>query len=481
MKRSELFFSFLLVPLDFLMIVLAGISAYYIRFSEFTTGIRPVIFDLPFSSYLKVVLLVALLWLIIFALSGLYSIKDSRKLLKEFYRVVLACSTGFMLIVILIFIRRELFDSRFIILVGWVLAIFYVSFSRFLIRNLQNMLFSFDVGVKKIILVGNSKTTDVLIKEFSRNKKSGYEVVKRLRDFNIETSQELGEFIKEYRASGKDKEIDEIIQSDPNLTKTEVLRLFDFADEYHIAFKYAADLLGTKVLKTEVAEIAGIPIVEVKKTPLEGWGRIMKRFFDIFYSAIFIIIFLPIIILVAIAVKLESRGAVIYKNERVSKNGTFKLFKFRSMLSQYCVGKEYSNTDKAMQYEKELIEKQNTKEGPVYKIADDPRITKVGKFIRRWSLDELPQFFNVLFGSMSLIGPRPHQPREVAKYERHHKKVLSIKPGITGLAQISGRSDLSFEDEVKLDTYYIENWSLLSDLGILLRTPLAIIRPRKAE
>jgi exopolysaccharide biosynthesis polyprenyl glycosylphosphotransferase len=278
----------------------------------------------------------------------------------------------------------------------------------------------------------------------------------------------------------KSKEVDEIVQSDPNLSKAEVLRLFDFADENHITFKYAADLLGTKVLKTEVAEIAGIPVVEVKETPLDGWGRILKRIFDIILSLFFIIIFSPIFIMAAIIIKLDSRGPVIYKNERVLKNGTFKLFKFRSMIYQYCVGDDYGN-DQALELEKKLIEEKSIKAGPVYKIADDPRLTGAGKFIRRWSIDELPQFFNVLQGDMSLVGPRPHQPREVAKYEHHHKKVLSIKPGITGLAQISGRSDLGFEDEVKLDSYYIENWSILLDLSILFRTPLAIISGRKAE
>jgi lipopolysaccharide/colanic/teichoic acid biosynthesis glycosyltransferase len=115
------------------------------------------------------------------------------------------------------------------------------------------------------------------------------------------------------------------------------------------------------------------------------------------------------------------------------------------------------------------------------KIKDDPRVTRVGKFIRRWSIDELPELFMTLTGKMSLVGPRPHLPEEVAKYARHHKKTLTIKPGVTGMAQISGRSDLSFEEEVKLDTYYIENWSVLLDISILLRTPLAVIRSRKTE
>jgi len=456
------------------MIVLAGVSAYYIRYAQFFQELRPVIFNLQFGGYIKIVLLIAALWLIIFAFTGLYNIKGSRRLAQEIFRVILACSTGFMLIVILIFVRRELFDSRFIVLAGWILSIIYISFSRSLIRLIQRALFKYGIGVHQVVLVGNSKTTDNLIYYFSSKKSSGYEVVKRFRDFSIETANELAEFLKT-------KEVDEIMQSDPNLSKPEILRLYDFADEHHLTFKYAADLLGAKVLKTEVREMAGIPIVEVKKTPLDGWGRIIKRIFDIILAVCLIIIFSPIMFFFALLIKLDSRGPVFYKNERVSKNGIFKLFKFRSMQAQHCVGKEYGE-DSALKYEKELINRQNTKQGePIYKIANDPRLTGVGKFIRRWSIDELPQFFNVLAGNMSLVGPRPHQPREVARYEHHHKKVMSIKPGITGLAQISGRSDLSFEDEVKLDTYYIENWSLLFDLSILLRTPLAVIKERKAE
>lgn len=471
MKKSELFFSFLLVPLDFIMIILAGVSAYYIRFAQYTQELRPVIFNLPFDSYIKAVLIVSLLWIIIFAFAGLYNIKSARKIIKEIYRVILACSTGFMLIVVLIFIRRELFDSRFIVLAAWILSIIFISISRIVVRFTQRMLFKQGIGVHKVVLVGSSKTTDNLIHAFSSDQYSGFEVVKRLRDFSIETSNELEEFLNL-------KEVDEIIQADPNLTKSEVLRMYDFADEHHIVFKYAADLLGTKVLKTDVAEVAGIPIVEIVKTPLDGWGRIVKRIFDIIVSLIIIILTSPITILTAILIKLDSHGPVFFSNRddgtpvyRVGQGGKlFKYFKFRSMTP---------GTD-SMRYD-ELADKNLRKDGPMVKIKEDPRITRFGKFIRRWSIDELSELFLVLNGDMSLVGPRPHLPEEVAKYENRHKKVLTIKPGITGMAQVSGRSDLTFEDEVKLDTYYIENWSLLLDLSILLRTPLAVIRQRQTE
>lgn len=478
MKRSELFFSFLLVPLDFIMILLAAVSAYYIRFSELTTGIRPVIFNLSFENYFKAVVPIAFFWLIIFAFSGLYNIKDARKLIKEIFRVVLACSTGLMLIVILIFIRRELFDSRFIVLAAWILAILYISISRALVRFIQRKLFKYNIGVHRVILVGNSSTTSNLIQYFSKNKDSGYEVVKRLKNFTLEDAAALADFVKICRQGGSGKEIDEIIQSDPNLSKSETLRLYDFADEYHLTFKYAADLLGAKVLKTEVTETAGIPIIEVKKTLLDGWGRIAKRLFDLVFVSIFIIILSPIIIITAIIIKLDSHGPVFFSRRDDGKpvhrvgqgGGLFRYFKFRSMIP---------GMDN-MRYN-ELADRNLRGDGPMVKIKDDPRVTRFGRFIRRWSIDELPELFLVFKGDMSLVGPRPHLPEEVAKYEHHHKKVLTIKPGISGLAQISGRSDLSFEEEVKLDTYYIENWSLLLDLSILFRTPLAVLKNRQTE
>jgi exopolysaccharide biosynthesis polyprenyl glycosylphosphotransferase len=471
MKKAELVLSFLLVPLDYLMIVLAGLTAYFIRFSETATAIRPVIFELPFVQYFQGLLIISGLCLPIFALAGLYTIRSARKLTKESYRVVLACSTGLVLVVVIIFIRRELFDSRFIILAGWALAIVYIIIARSLIRWLQRKLYSYSIGTRKVVLIGDSRTADNLIQKFSKDKDFGYEVVKRFRNFSSETASEALEFIK-------NNEVDEIIQADPNISKSQRLRLYDFADENHIIFKYAADLLGTKVLKTELMEIAGVPIVEVKKTPLDGWGRIVKRLMDAIGSFLLIMILSPIFIITAILIKLDSRGPVFfsYKDDgtplyRVGQGGRlFHYFKFRSMVP----GKD------SMRYH-ELSSYNTRSDGPLVKIQNDPRITKVGHFIRRWSIDELPELFLVLVGKMSLVGPRPHLPEEVARYEHHHKKSLTIKPGVTGLAQISGRSDLSFEEEVKLDTYYIENWSLLLDISILLRTPLAVIKSRKAE
>jgi len=471
MKKTELFFSGLFIPVDFVMLVLAGISAYYLRFSAWSANIRPIIFNLPFPAYFRSLLLVAFIWLIVFIIAGLYRIRSANKLAQELARIFLACSSGLALVAIIIFFQRELFDSRFIVLVGWLLAVIYVSFAHVFIRWLQRRLFLAGIGVHKIILVGNSQTTDNLLAEFSSNKKYGFQVVKRVRDFSLETAQEIAEFIK-------DRGVDEIIQSDPNLSKAEMLRLYDFTNENHITFRYVADLLEVKVLRTEVAEIMGVPVVEVKRTTLEGWGRIIKRIFDVVVSGLLILILSPIIILTILIIVLDSRGPVFFSRRddgsyvyRVGEGGVpFRYFKFRSMIP---------NSD-SMRYN-ELADRNLRTDGPMVKIKDDPRVTRFGRFIRRWSIDELPELFLVFLGRMSLVGPRPHLPEEVAKYENYHRKTLTIKPGVTGLAQVSGRSDLLFEEEAKLDIYYIENWSLLLDISILLKTPLAVFKHRQAE
>ncbi|MFA5184597.1 MAG: sugar transferase [Patescibacteria group bacterium] len=471
MQKIESFFSALFVPVDFILVVLAGISAYYLRFSHWSVTLRPVIFNLEFPAYFRSVLIIAVLWSLILMLAGLYQIRSTRQLAQELQKIFFACSTGLALVAVLVFFQRELFDSRFIVLAGWLFAVIYLSLARLLIRGLQRFLFRYGVGVHKVILVGNSKTTENLMAEFSKNSKGGFAVVKRVRDFSLETAQELAEFIQ-------DRAIDEIIQSDPNLSKAETLRLYDFANENHLTFKYVADLLEVKVLRTEVTEIIGIPVVEVKRTTLEGWGRILKRIFDIVVSGFLIIILSPLILLTVLAILLDSRGPIFFSRRddgayvtRIGQGGApFKYFKFRSMTP---------NTD-SMRYN-ELADRNLRTDGPMVKIKDDPRVTRVGKIIRRWSIDELPELFLVFIGRMSLVGPRPHLPEEVAKYENYHKKTLTVKPGITGLAQVSGRSDLLFEEEAKLDIYYIENWSLLLDISILFKTPLAVLRHREAE
>jgi len=469
MKKAELIFSAILVPLDYLMLFIAGSLAYTIRFSEFyRENIREAAIDLPFHDYLQIVLVVALFWLFIFAVSGLYSIGGTRRKFDELAKVFMACSTGVMAVIIYIFFKRELFSSRFIVLAAWILSVLFVIFGRMLIRHVQQQLFKRGIGLHKIIVIGNSRLGNELIDVIKGMPKLGYEIVKQFSEYNERVEKSILELHQR-------RKIDEIVQASPSMGKTETLQLLDFVNYNHITFRYLADLLGTLSTNLEVQMLRGIPLVELKRTKLDGWGSIYKRIFDIIGSILGIIVFSPIMLIAAIAIKIDSKGTVLFKYKRIGRKGEpFTFVKFRSM------HKDVHH----LRFDKEFQKQAggNLRDGtPMIKFKNDPRITRVGNFIRKYSIDELPQFFCVLAGTMSLVGPRPHEPEEVERYTKHHRKVLALKPGITGLAQIAGRSDLDFEEEVKLDTFYIENWSLIYDIIILVKTPFVLLKTREAS
>lgn len=475
MKKSQTYFTIALLPLDFLMLMAAAILAYEFRIGTFVAEIRPVIYNIKFGDYLLYAALTAVVWQAIGALNGLYNIRSNRRLSQEIGKIIVATSFGLLLVVFAIFLQRELFSSRFIILSAWAISIFTLSIGRWIIMLIQRGFFKRGLASIKVVLIGSGKHAEIISDEIHNNVNLGFRVIETFPEFNEQTAERI-------LALNQEHFLDEIIVVDPSTSKEVMIGVIDFCESNHFGFRYSADIFNTISSNISIDTVAGIPLVELKKTPLDGWGKIAKRVFDIVSSLILIIITSPITILTAIAVMLESKGPIIFKNERVGEKGiTFDTLKFRSMKSEFSIGKQFVNADKALAFEQDLIAKQDTRKGPLYKIQNDPRLTRVGRFIRKWSIDELPQLFNVLRGDMSLVGPRPHQPREVDKYEKHHRKLLTIKPGITGMAQVSGRSDLSFEDEATLDLYYIENWSVWLDIQILFKTPLAVLRSRKTE
>lgn len=468
MKRSDLIFTAILLPVDFLMLVLAGLVAYFLRTSQLISQWRPVLFNinLPFERYFELTLMVSLFWLVIFALAGLYKIKRTNKTVEEFFQIVIASSAGLMAIIIYIFIKREWFDSRFIILSAWSLAIIFVFLARVLIRKLQQYsIIKYGLGVEKIVIIGSDKMTKNLIQEIENLPELGFKIMVQIPSLDIPSIKEAVE----------NSEIDQILLGNINYPNEKILELIDFCQEKRIDFKFIPNLFQTLTANLEIETLLAAPIIELKRTALDGWGKIIKRLIDIFGSIFCLIIFMPLMAIIALVIKLDSFGPVIYKNERVGPRDNFKLFKFRTMYLEYCTGQGYSYHQQATIYEDKLAQEQSLRKGPVFKIINDPRRTKVGRFLERTSLDELPQFFNVLKGEMSLVGPRPHMPKEVVRYKKHHYQVFNIKSGITGPAQISGRSDIDFDEEVKLDAYYIEHWSLKLDLKILLKTPFVVL------
>ncbi len=343
----------------------------------------------------------------------------------------------------------------------------FIVVGRGLIRFLQHFLYKYNIGVHRVVVIGDTKVAKESIEKFSKNIKSGFIVVKHLVGLDEQTFIELTKMAQE-------DQFDEILVATPNLTAEARNQLNDFSYVNHITLKYVADIFEFPINNFEINTIAGLPIIEVKKTKLDGWGRVIKRIFDIIASTVFIIVLSPVMLVVVLAIKIDSRGKIFFKYKRIGRLGKpFTYFKFRSMIK---------DAHKYRFDEQFLKEHKNEREGtPMIKFADDPRITKVGRVIRKFSIDELPELFNVFIGKMSIVGPRPHEVEEVNKYAIHHRKVLTIFPGMTGMAQVSGRSDLDFEEEIRLDTWYMENWSLKLDLMILFKTPLAVLKKRKTE
>ncbi len=464
MKRSELAFTLGLVPMDLLALFAAATAAFYARFHPIFTEIRPIIFDLRIEGYLKVVVPMVILFIIVFALSGLYT-TQRKAIAKELTRVALACSASMAMVFAVSFFSLILFESRFIALAAWAFSIIFVCITRLVVRGLQRSLLKLGVGVRRVVIIGETPTAEALVEEFRNKKRLGFHVVTQFKTFNKTVAQRLTKMKRE------DK-VDEILLADPELPRKKTMEIIAFSDTVHLNFRFSADLFTAAVGRSIIHTYAGVPVIEVQKTPLDGWGAIYKRLFDIFGSLFLILITSPIMIATAVAIKLDSKGPIFFskldngsKAVRVGQGGRlFHYFKFRSM---------HPGTHQ-QRYKK--LAKQDARKGtPLVKIKNDPRVTAVGGFIRIFSIDELPEFFLVLIGKMSLVGPRPHLPEEVRKYKDEHRKVLTIKPGITGMAQISGRADLDFDDEVKLDVYYIEHWSPWLDLYILLKTPLVVL------
>ena len=472
MKRSEIFFSVIQVILDWFAIIIAAALAFRIRHINIVQEIieKRGIYNFSFQEYMYAALVVSVLILIFYAIEGLYKVSSTRKLRNEIYLIIKATTIALVVVIIGFFLQREWFSSRFVIVTAWMLTMGLVSFMHIITKLAQEyLLITRGIGRHRVLLIGSSDKIENIEQIIESKPQLGYYIVDSIPKIDLKKIKDID--LK--------KGIDEIIinQSEENYDSIE--DLYDYCEIKDITYKIIP--FSRQVTQFDMDFFAGEPVITLRHTPLDGWGKIIKRIVDIIGSTILLIITSPIILFAAIAVKLEDPdGPIFFKNARIGMNGKeFFVYKIRYMKWKWCTTKSNPNYKKALEYEKELIDKSSIRVGPIYKIKDDPRRMKIGKILEKFSIDEFPQFFNVLKGDMSLVGPRPHQRREVEKYKEYHRRLLTVKPGITGMAQVSGRSDLNFEDEYRLDVYYIENWSLYLDFFILLKTIPAVLKSRK--
>lgn len=490
MKKHEIIFWVLKVPLDFIIIFSSFFIAKQIRLiTDFAPSLNLPVQTIENEALIKFALYWSILYILLFSLHSLYFIKITSSKIKEFLEIIRYSIYWLIFFLVSIFLWKWIvYDveiPRLIVIITFFIWTILVILERILLNNLEYYLLKKWYLSKKRLLIINNKELDKIneiIKDikkskiydiiwYSNNKNNEIHWIKYV--WTIEKIQKLFER----------KKCDEVLYIDSDYSKKELQEIWELTRIFWIRYRYITNSFDITKTNTTLSLINNIPVIEIKNTPLDNWWKVIKRVFDIFAWTIWIIILSPIFIIVWILIKIEDpKWPVIYKNKRIWQNWKkFDLYKFRYMKWEYCVKDAYNVKavdDKALKYEKELIKNSSTRKWPLYKIKNDPRKSKIWKIIEKYSIDELPQFFNLILWNMSLVWPRPHQPREVKEYSLDEKRLLTIKPWITWMAQVNWRETNDFKKETQLDIFYIENWSILLDLKIILKT-FSVVLSRK--
>jgi exopolysaccharide biosynthesis polyprenyl glycosylphosphotransferase len=449
---------------DVLFINLAFAVAYWLRYDlQWFAGVDEA-YLVPYSSFVPVSLALTLLLLGIYRLGGVYNQPRGASWFDEVYRLMTGTATGIILVVfVIVFLFRPFFYSRLIFFYAGSLITIMLSAVRLGKRWLRTRLRQRGLGVDRLLIVGAGEVGRTVMRNVVAQPSLGFHVVGFVDDDPDKGSTDIGRF----KALGntanipnlvKEKAIDEVIITLPWMYHRKIVSIIAQCEREQVRVRIVPDIFQMTLSHLDVEDLGGIPMIGVRDISISGSQLFFKRAMDMTVSLLGMILLLPLFFVIALVIRIDSPGPVVFRQLRVGKGEQiFSCFKFRSMRE-------------GADEEKERLLEQNEADGPIFKIRNDPRVTTVGRFLRRTSVDELPQLLNVLMGHMSLVGPRPAIPSEVQRYQPWHKRRLEVAPGITGLWQVSGRSELTFDEQVLLDLYYIENWSPLLDLQILLRT-----------
>ncbi|MFA4906422.1 MAG: sugar transferase [Candidatus Margulisiibacteriota bacterium] len=447
---------------DAILVLGAFFAAYFLRFNLFYAAFPPESVT-EFSRYSGTLLFIVVLWLAIFKLVGLYEDKKRPELFDELAMVLLSVTIASFTLLGFLFLYRGLWFSRLVIVNAWAVSVILLMASRLILFWGGRIKYLLGFGLKRVLIIGAGEMGQTLAQRFGADRALGSIPLGFLDDDGRKLGVEyhgvkvLGN-TSEVKKIIKSKKIDEVIFATTQLPYQKILDIITECEVLKVSFRIVPGILEIIASRVNIEEVGGIPLITVSEIGLRGIKALVKRTNDVIFSAVLLGLVSPILLLAALLIKLDSRGPVFITQERVGKEGkTFPMLKFRSMIK-----------DADSLYPK--LAPLSEVDGFIFKMKNDPRMTRVGRFIRRFSIDELPQLINVFLGQMSLVGPRPPLPREVVNYSPWHLKRLRVSPGITGLWQVSGRSLLPFEDMVRLDIYYIENWSLWLDFKILLRT-----------
>jgi len=463
-----------LILSDAVMTFLAFWLAYYLRFEWFVQY-----FDSPaivsFEQYRFLLYTMPLLWLVIFVANGLYVKEILVAGTTEYSRVLRSASTGFLVIVLAGFLQPTLIIARGWLVLTWVISFLFVAGARFGLRRHVYSLRKHGYFLTPAVIVGANQEGRWLAEQLLRWETSGLCLIGFVDKKepissplfhglpSLGSVERLDEIIEQYHIG------EVILASSAFSTRDHLLDIFrTYGVSEKVNIRMSSGLYEVLTTGLTINEFAYVPLVYVNKVRLAGTDSAVKFILDYLVAVISLVILSPLLLLIAVCVKISSPGPVLHRRLVMGLNGKqFHALKFRTMVT---------NGDEILDQHPELKRELDTN----YKLKDDPRVTRIGAFLRRYSLDELPQLFNVLSRDMSLVGPRMISPEEAPMYKQFVMNLMTVLPGITGLWQISGRSDISYEERVRLDMYYVRNWSIWLDLQLIFQTIPVVLSARGA-
>ncbi|MGB3945713.1 MAG: sugar transferase, partial [Candidatus Saccharimonadales bacterium] len=442
---------------------------------------RPLLVPVYAQTYILTFLTILPFWILTFAALGLYESTTYNRRLVEWTKIAIGSLIGILLVIGYEYVTDDrVFPARLVTAYALVGSFLLLVFEREVMRFIKSLLFRFGRGTSRVLIIGNSSATKDIAFELSETKRSGYRVVAMNCPARLVPKALSG--VEQF--SNTDEALDAIkrlhvttiIQTDLYDSSDRNQRILSAAQVNHINYSFIPGEAEFYSGKNTVDVFLGYPMISVSQTPLIGWGAIAKRVFDTIIAVVLVVLLSPLFLVLIVLQKIFNPGPVFYLSNRLSQfSKPVRLIKFRSMSDKY--GKAdaadefeaMGRPDLAAEYRRD------------HKVKDDPRITKFGNFLRITSLDELPQIFNVLKGDLSLVGPRPILPQEVKFSDGKAALLHSVKSGVTGLWQVSGRSELSFDERIELETFYAQNWSFWLDIKILFKTIAVVIRKQGAR
>lgn len=466
-----------LILTDALVLIAAFTLAYIARVQY---DPRPLLHNIYAYDYLISFLLLVPFWIGIFVLIGLYQSKTYNRRLLEWSKIAIGSFLGVLLIIGWEYASgKEFFPARLVAVYALLGSFFLIVLNREVMRLLRTLKYRYGKGIRRVLIIGSSAVTTDLARNISNTRNSGYQVVAIAAATKYLPDGYSGAHFTMPESALKQLEalnITAIIQTELYEKTERNQKILSAAQHDHIEYSFIPGESEFYSGKNTIDIFAGYPMITVYQTPLVGWGAIVKRVFDLFTSLLLIVVLSPLLLVLYIIKKIADPGPAFYVSRRLSRfSEPIGLIKFRSM------GAQYGSKDAADEF-REMGREDLAKEYETHRKAhNDPRITKFGAWLRATSLDELPQFINVLKGDLSLVGPRPILPQEMKLAKGRTGLLHSVKSGVTGLWQVSGRSELSFEDRIELELFYAQNWSFWLDIKILFKTVWVVLRKKGAK